>query len=117
MVNMDFYRAIFRYVQSRHIPEPDMFSVTNIQVAVSALRECSGMTYDHMANRLCLSKTQLLHLESKGRPINQTTILKLKAIALEHGLPVLADYFNRQDLKIRAKINIRVPANKIGSTE
>lgn len=114
MANMDFYRGLFRYVQSRQVREPDLFSVKSLQGAVYALRECTNMTYVHLASRLCLTKTQLMHLEAKGRPVTQDTILKLKDIAAEYELPVLFDYFNRQDMKIRDKRRIRVPADKIG---
>ena len=99
---MEFLRLMFKQINDRRIPEPDEQSLTSIQAAIFALRECTGMKRDYLGKRLGLTTTQMVNIESRGKPPRQALIRLIK-ISEEYNLNQLANYFRNQELLFGAK--------------
>lgn len=97
---MKFIRSMFTHLQSRHATEPDvLYSGATIQSAITALRSCTGMSREYLASRLFITHTQLINLESRGKPLNPETLIRLCVLCHEFYLPGLEDFFQKhQDM-------------------
>jgi transcriptional regulator with XRE-family HTH domain len=106
---------MFKHINSRRTPEPDEYSLTSIQGAVFALRECSGMTMDYLSKRLGMTKTQMVNLESRGKPINSELLLRLKHLSEDYELSILAGYFDKQEILLRAHRRTKMRVETTGN--
>lgn len=98
---MEFIRTMFRVIQSRHPVQPDEFGLTSISKAVYALQKCAGIDRGYLGKRLGLTHTQMVNLESRGKPISRELLQRLESISAEYSLSTLSAYFNNQFLLLQ----------------
>lgn len=111
---MHFIRRMFRVIQSRHYPEPNEFSLTSIPKAVYDLQKCTGMDRGYLGKRLGLTHTQMVNLESRGKPISRDLLTRLAKIAEEYNLAVLSEYFANQNLLFQNRERIKMRKETTG---
>lgn len=98
---MDFLRLMFKNINSRFPPEPIEQNLTSIPNAIFAFQQCAGINRDYMAKRLGLTRAKMIHLETYGKP-NQETLTSLQILAEEYGLLTISAYFSNQILLVQA---------------
>lgn len=94
--SVDFPRAMFRLIHSRRIPEPEAPDINTLPGAITAFRNCTGMNREYLASRLFVTHTQLVNLESRGRPLTLELLVRLRELSHEYRLPVLETYFDKE---------------------
>lgn len=104
---MEFLRLMFQYVATKFPKQPSETSLTSIPNAIYALQQCSGMSRDHLANRLGLTRAKMIHLETYGKA-PQTVAEKLRDIADEYELSELSSYFSNQILLVQARRRTKI---------
>lgn len=106
---MEFLKKAFSVIRTKFPPEPDQYSLNSISGAVYALQRCTGIDRGYLGKRLGLTHTQMVNLESRGKPVNQELLERLVFIAEDYNLPRLTEYFKNQALLIqnRKRIGMR----------
>lgn len=99
---MEIVRLMFKHLVKRNSPEPVELDITSIPGAIVALQDCSGINRTYLGKRLGMTHTQMVNLESRGKPINTALLLRLKDIAKEYSLHRLAAYFENEERLNRA---------------
>jgi len=69
---------------------------------VSVLRESTHLTREHFARRLLLTTSQVVNLESNGRPCTLRTLERLELIAQDYRFFTLEDYFHGECIMLKA---------------
>lgn len=98
---MEFLKKAFSVVRTKFPPEPDQYSINTISGAVYALQRCSGIDRGYLGKRLGLTHTQMVLLESRGKPISQDLLERLSSVSEDYSLPGLSEYFRNQVLLIQ----------------
>ena len=94
---MYFLHAMFNHLRSRRVSEPDMlYSGATLQSAITSFRVCTGMSREYLASRLFITHTQLVNLESRGKPLTMEVLIRFCVLCREYNLPTLEDFFQRQ---------------------
>jgi hypothetical protein len=98
---MEFLKKAFSVIRAKFPPEPDQYSLNSISSAVYILQCCAGIDRSYLGKRLGLTHTQMVNLESRGKPINRELLERLRLIAEDYNLVRLSEYFSNQILLIQ----------------
>lgn len=94
---MEFLRSMFRHLHNRRTPEPDMlYSGATLQSAITAFRACTAMSREYLSSRLFITHTQLVNLESRGKPLTSEILKRFCVLCREYHLPTLEEFFEKQ---------------------
>lgn len=75
----------------------------SVQHGVAVLRESTKLNHQDLAKHLLLSRSQVIQLESHGRPLTMKMLERLEHVANSYQLFQLADYF--KDRKLDMEVN------------
>lgn len=84
---------------------PVHHELNTIQAGVSAFMELSRLNRERLSKRLFMTQSQVVNLESRGKPANYQVLTRLIQLCQDYRFPELEDLFRkkRTDIEVTSR--------------